>query len=182
MTGLQVAFDVTRFCFCYSGKLKLVNDLVSGQSGGRISKSEGVILGRKWYKPGHEPLLREIGSSIRQQFRDVRPSGGRLAGASDGGVVPKPASLRPKPRPLGRGTAAPDARSGAQTSGRSGPEKSRSESASLSGLRSQTEPLHPGSPAHLPEPLRTGDGQTAARLVGALPGVALSGRPRLGLE
>lgn len=25
MTGLQVAFDVTRFCFCYSGKLKLVN-------------------------------------------------------------------------------------------------------------------------------------------------------------
>jgi hypothetical protein len=37
---------------------------------------EGVILARNWYKRVYEQLLCEIGSSIRQQIRDVYWSGG----------------------------------------------------------------------------------------------------------
>ena len=39
---------------------------------------------RKGYKRRHEQRLCQIGSSLRRQLRDVRPAGGRLAGASDG--------------------------------------------------------------------------------------------------
>src|SRR5712691_12785196 len=107
---------------------------------GRISNFEEGNSREELIEAGHEQLLSEIGSSIRQQFRDVRPSGGRLAGASDGGFIPKCPGLRPEPRPFGGGNSAPDPRIGAPTSGGSRPEESRPMPAGLSGLRSPTEP------------------------------------------
>src|SRR2546422_2816079 len=48
-------------------------------------------------------------------LHDALPICGRLAGASDSGFVPQPASLRPKPRPFGGGDFAPDPGSGAKS-------------------------------------------------------------------
>ena len=130
----------------------------------------------------HEQLLREIGSSIRQQLRDVRPTGGRLAGTSDGRLEPKRPSLGPNARPFGGANPAANARSGTPASGGSGPKESRPNSAALPGLRPGLEPPHARSCVPLPHPLRARDGPTAARLVSALQRVALSSRSGAGLE
>jgi hypothetical protein len=56
-------------------------------------------LARNWYKRVPEHLLCEIGSSIRQQIRDVCWSGGGLDSAFDGWLDAKQASQKTDPRP-----------------------------------------------------------------------------------
>jgi hypothetical protein len=136
---------------------------------GRISFFKGVIWGRDWYKGRQEQLLPEPGSSIRQQFRDVRRTGGRLGGTFDGWLDAQRAGQRPDTWPLGSRDSPTNAGVGAQTSGRSGAAESRSKSAGVSGLWAPANAVNPGLGTDLSDPLRADDDPAAAGLVSAEP-------------
>ncbi len=155
---------------------------LSGKLPGRISIFEGVIGARDWYKGRHEQLLPELGSSIRQQFRDVCRTGGRLGGTFDGWLDAQRAGQGPDTRPQGRRDSPTNAGVGAQSSGGSGAEESRSKSAGVSGLWAPADTPDPRSGTHLSDPFRAGDNPTAAGLVPALPDLAISRGSCLGLE